>query len=366
MIETMAQTGGWLVLATLRFARMPFLAQVKEAKFRGFVTPGQKLEVEARLVQDGSGYAVVTGRIRPGRPQGGRGRDPLRRCALPKRHAAGADAGDGAPRGGAGGVFAGGIGQWERRVTPDRDALITGIGLVSCLGEGAGRPLGRAGRARRVHARWWTPTRFAPWPVHPMASWSWTSKSPSAATSGRWRPGSASACYAAGLALDAAGVKGNADLLQRDGHDRRGRRRRARLRRRRGDPGRPCRKPPTRAPAERAAAGRSAADAVPGAALQPAGRQYFARAWRGRLVAHLHGRGGRGADAVRIACARIAAGQGDLFLVGGSYNAQRPDVLLHLRDGRVLATRRGRRSPASGGGRRQAAAWCWARSAASW
>jgi 3-hydroxyacyl-[acyl-carrier-protein] dehydratase len=63
MIETMAQTGGWLVLATLRFARMPFLAQVKEAKFRGFVTPGQKLEVEARLVQDGSGYAVVTGRI---------------------------------------------------------------------------------------------------------------------------------------------------------------------------------------------------------------------------------------------------------------------------------------------------------------
>ena len=62
MIETMAQTGGWLVLATLRFARMPFLAQVKEAKFRGFVTPGQALEVEARLVQDGSGYAVVTGR----------------------------------------------------------------------------------------------------------------------------------------------------------------------------------------------------------------------------------------------------------------------------------------------------------------
>jgi 3-hydroxyacyl-[acyl-carrier-protein] dehydratase len=63
MIETMAQTGGWLVLATLQFSRMPFLAQVKEAKLRGFVTPGQRLEVEARLVQDGSGYAVVTGRI---------------------------------------------------------------------------------------------------------------------------------------------------------------------------------------------------------------------------------------------------------------------------------------------------------------
>lgn len=63
MIETMAQTGGWLVMAILRFTRMPFLSQVREAKFRGFVTPGQTLEVEARLVQDGSGYAVVTGRI---------------------------------------------------------------------------------------------------------------------------------------------------------------------------------------------------------------------------------------------------------------------------------------------------------------
>lgn len=63
MIETIAQTGGWLVLATLRFARMPFLAQVREAKLRAFVAPGQKLEAAATLVHDGSGYAVVNGRI---------------------------------------------------------------------------------------------------------------------------------------------------------------------------------------------------------------------------------------------------------------------------------------------------------------
>jgi len=63
MIEIMAQTGGWLVLAIGRFSRIPFLAQVKEAKIRSFVTPGQKLETEARLVHDGSGYAVVSGRI---------------------------------------------------------------------------------------------------------------------------------------------------------------------------------------------------------------------------------------------------------------------------------------------------------------
>ena len=48
MIETMAQTGGWLLLAVLRFQRMPFLAQVKEAKLRAFVAPGQTLQVEAR------------------------------------------------------------------------------------------------------------------------------------------------------------------------------------------------------------------------------------------------------------------------------------------------------------------------------
>src|SRR5215467_4049208 len=66
MIETMAQTGGWLVLAVLRFERMPFLVQVKEAKLRAFVVPGQVLEAEARLLHDGSGYAVVTGSITSG------------------------------------------------------------------------------------------------------------------------------------------------------------------------------------------------------------------------------------------------------------------------------------------------------------
>ena len=66
MIETMAQTGGWLVLAVLRFRRMPFLAQVKEAKLRAFVVPGQALQVEARLVHDGSGYAMVSGSMTSG------------------------------------------------------------------------------------------------------------------------------------------------------------------------------------------------------------------------------------------------------------------------------------------------------------
>jgi 3-hydroxyacyl-[acyl-carrier-protein] dehydratase len=61
MIETMAQAGGWLLLALQRFARMPFLAQVREAKLRAFLQPGQRLAVKVRLVHDGSGYAVIGG-----------------------------------------------------------------------------------------------------------------------------------------------------------------------------------------------------------------------------------------------------------------------------------------------------------------
>lgn len=63
MIEAMAQTGGWLVIALNRFERMAFLAQVKSAKMRDFVGPGQRLVASADLVHEGSGYAVATGRL---------------------------------------------------------------------------------------------------------------------------------------------------------------------------------------------------------------------------------------------------------------------------------------------------------------
>jgi len=66
MIETMAQTGGWLVLATLGCTKMPFLMQVEKAKMRSFVAPGQALEAEAALLHDGSGYAVVKAAISAG------------------------------------------------------------------------------------------------------------------------------------------------------------------------------------------------------------------------------------------------------------------------------------------------------------
>ena len=53
MIETMAQTGGWLLLALHRFDHMAFLAQVKEAKLRAFVAPSTQLAAEARCCTTG-------------------------------------------------------------------------------------------------------------------------------------------------------------------------------------------------------------------------------------------------------------------------------------------------------------------------
>jgi len=66
MIETIAQAGGWLVMAGLRFRQMAFLAKVSEAKMRSFLTPGQVIRVEAIQDHDGSGYAVVSGKIKSG------------------------------------------------------------------------------------------------------------------------------------------------------------------------------------------------------------------------------------------------------------------------------------------------------------
>ena len=61
-IECMAQTIGWLVMALSNFTAMPFLAGVKEAKFRAAVLPGDDLEFEGRVVHVGSGYAVGEGK----------------------------------------------------------------------------------------------------------------------------------------------------------------------------------------------------------------------------------------------------------------------------------------------------------------
>jgi 3-hydroxyacyl-[acyl-carrier-protein] dehydratase len=59
LLETMAQTSGWAILMLLKFQRMPFLAAARDAKFRSFVLPGATLDMHAKIVHDGSGFAVA-------------------------------------------------------------------------------------------------------------------------------------------------------------------------------------------------------------------------------------------------------------------------------------------------------------------
>jgi 3-hydroxyacyl-[acyl-carrier-protein] dehydratase len=66
LIEAMAQTSGWLLIALTKFERMPFLAAVKEAKMRSFVNPGDLLKIDANVVHEGSGYAITEAKVRVG------------------------------------------------------------------------------------------------------------------------------------------------------------------------------------------------------------------------------------------------------------------------------------------------------------
>jgi 3-oxoacyl-[acyl-carrier-protein] synthase II len=220
-------------------------------------------------------------------------------------------------------------------MTSPRDALITGIGLVSCLGEGIEAhwaALNRDGGFQPVLDT----TSFAPWPVHPMTPLELDRQIPKRGDQRQMEPWQRIGTYAAGLALESAGVKGNAGLLSRmdmivaaGGGER-----------------------DYAVDAAILSALPSSAD--PGTFLN----EHLLSDLRPTLflaqlsnllagnISIVHGVVGSsrtfmgeeasGTDAVRIACARIAAGQGDLILAGGSYNAQRPDVLLHYEMGQLL------------------------------
>lgn len=63
LIETMAQASGFLLLALNDFSRLPILAGVMDAKLRQPVAPPAELTVEASVVHDGSGYAVMGAQV---------------------------------------------------------------------------------------------------------------------------------------------------------------------------------------------------------------------------------------------------------------------------------------------------------------
>jgi 3-oxoacyl-[acyl-carrier-protein] synthase II len=92
-----------------------------------------------------------------------------------------------------------------------REAWITGIGIVSCLGEGA-----EANWQGLLEGRTNVDTTsFAPYIVHPLAAINLDSQIPKKGDQRQMEPWQRIGTYAAGLALDDARIKGNAELLAR-------------------------------------------------------------------------------------------------------------------------------------------------------
>jgi len=66
LMETMAQASGYLLLGLNGFARMPFLAGIKDGKLRSFVEPETAIEITAEQAHDGSGFSITSAEISAG------------------------------------------------------------------------------------------------------------------------------------------------------------------------------------------------------------------------------------------------------------------------------------------------------------
>ncbi|HLA20699.1 MAG TPA: beta-ketoacyl-ACP synthase [Pseudolabrys sp.] len=205
-----------------------------------------------------------------------------------------------------------------------REAWITGVGIVSCLGEG---PQAHWQKLMEAHPGA-DSTTFAPLVVHPLAPINFDAQIPKKGDQRQMENWQRIGTYAAGLALDSAGVKGKTDILSHMDMI--------------------------------VAAGGGERDlnvdatilsGMPSAANSAAFlnerlmsdlRPTLFLAQLSNLLAGnisiVHGVTGSsrtfmgeetaGIEAVRIALSRIAAGQSDIALVGGSQNAERPDLLI--------------------------------------
>ena len=92
-----------------------------------------------------------------------------------------------------------------------KEAWITGIGIVSSLGEGLDAHWD-ALNAKRINV---DEKRFAPYIVHPLAPVSFDAQIPKKGDQRQMEAWQRIGTYAAGLALDSAGVKGNQEILGR-------------------------------------------------------------------------------------------------------------------------------------------------------
>jgi len=215
-----------------------------------------------------------------------------------------------------------------------REGVITGIGIVSCLGEG-------------LDAHWQKlcagetaldDKNFAPYIVHPICALDLDKQIPKKGDQRQMEPWQRIGTYAAGLALDQAGIKGNAELLSRTDMI--------------VAAGGGERDVAADSAILSALAGAANPDAFLNEKLMSDIRPTLFLAQLSNLLAGnisiVHnvtgssrtfmGEESSGVDALRIALARINAGQAEIALVGGSYNAERKDQLLLYAFGDELLT----------------------------
>ena len=213
----------------------------------------------------------------------------------------------------------------------ERHALITGVGLVSCLGDGLDQHRAALDDFRPVV----NAERFSPAIIHPHTPVDFD-RHIGKRDQRQMELLQLLGTYAAGQALERAGLKGESDLLARmdmivatGGGERDIALDESMLA-----------KPASPDPEVALTLGLMSG-------LRPTLFLAQLPNMLAGCISIVHGVGGSsrtfmgeegcGAEAVRIACARIAAGQGDLFLVGGALNAARAELILHYALGGVLA-----------------------------
>jgi len=204
------------------------------------------------------------------------------------------------------------------------EVWITGIGLATSLGEGV-EANWDALAAGRINV---DETGFAPYVVHPWVQVSLDAQIPKKGDQRQMEAWQRIGTYAAGLALDSAGVKGNKEILSRmdmvvaaGGGER--------------DLG------VDTAILSAQARGNSAPGFLNERLMGDLRPTLFLAQLSNLLagnIAIVHGVCGTsrtfmgeevaGVDATRIALARIAAGQSDIALIGGSHNGERKDLLV--------------------------------------
>ena len=207
---------------------------------------------------------------------------------------------------------------------PQTEVWITGIGLATSLGEGLDANW-NALLERRINV---DEKGFAPYVVHPFAPVNFDTQIPKKGDQRQMEAWQRIGTYAAGLALDSAGVKGNKDILGRMD-----------MVVAAGGGERDMSVDTSILNAE--AKGNSAPGFLNERLMNDLRPTLFLAQLSNLLagnIAIVHGVCGTsrtfmgeevaGVDATRIALARIAAGQSDIALIGGSYNGERKDLLV--------------------------------------